>query len=819
MALLQQETWLPTWHGSSKCNRLLLEELVRAGHTCLALSSIHRQESTRGDFLQDMALRQIDVHELGHGEYSYRQRGVRVSGLAVGGCREQRDALYRKQLDAFGPDVIVVSAARDDSLLQLAHAAAPGRVVFLVHNLSHLPFGPLAEREDANAAARLGQAGAIIAVSHHSQEYIERYGGLAARRMSFPVYGSGPFPNLGSRDGEHVTLIKSAVSKGVDTFLELARCFPDQTFAAVRWGAGPATLAHMESLPNVRILDPVDDIEDILRQTKILLMPSRSPETFGLAAPEAMLRGIPVVASCAGGLQEAMLGMDYLLPVPSDTGDEKSVTSWRDVLYRLLTDSAEYERISQAARAAATRFVAPLSIEPFEDLFREIGCPSVVSRADSIIVPAVIDPFDAGYLLVQEFRRRGCGVIGVVSSEDIDPEITGKSEPESFRQCILHGGDVRETSGQLRRACVGAVLAGCETGVMLADSLSESLGLVSNGTQLSEARRDKFRMAEALRQAGLAVPRQICSANPDTLAAWASQLDDWPVISKPASSLGSDGVRLCRSSDELQAAFREVAGCRNMSGLVNDGLLVQEYIDASQFVVDTVTSDGQHSLCAIWRYIRPAFAGALSRWLRGEAELPPEVGELSDDMLSYAVLSSSAKEVLPGSGRLAETLFDFAKSALDALGIRHGPAHLEIMLSDRGPLLIDAGARVHGAPQTHAMARMCTGVSQVEKTVDVCLSPGAFPRFVRQSYELRFHGMMLRLKPWQRGVLQAVCGLDRIEKLPSYHAVFQLASPGRIVPSCVGVVWLVHPDADQLQQDSDVIRELERRDLYTIDKY
>lgn len=47
-----------------------------------------------------------------------------------------------------------------------------------------------------------------------------------------------------------------------------------------------------------------------------------------------------------------------------------------------------------------------------------------------------------------------------------------------------------------------AVIPGAETGVELADQLSSRLGLRSNGTSQSIARRNKYYMGETVRAAG-----------------------------------------------------------------------------------------------------------------------------------------------------------------------------------------------------------------------------------------------------------------------------------------------------------------------------
>jgi len=98
---------------------------------------------------------------------------------------------------------------------------------------------------------------------------------------------------------------------------------------------------------------------------------------------------------------------------------------------------------------------------------------------------------------------------------------------------------------------IEAVIAGAETGVELADALSERLNLRTNGTSMSEARRNKFIMGEVVRGAGIRAVKQIKASTWQEVDAF---LDEWSpipfkVIVKPLDSAGSDGVTLCLSKE------------------------------------------------------------------------------------------------------------------------------------------------------------------------------------------------------------------------------------------------------------------------------
>lgn len=95
-------------------------------------------------------------------------------------------------------------------------------------------------------------------------------------------------------DGDAITLVNANVNKGVHQFIELAKRMPNRKFLGVKPYYGELWVPPAPS--NVEWIPFDDDVRNILRRTRILLMPSEY-ESFGRIAVEAMYNGLPVLYS------------------------------------------------------------------------------------------------------------------------------------------------------------------------------------------------------------------------------------------------------------------------------------------------------------------------------------------------------------------------------------------------------------------------------------------------------------------------------------------------------------------------------------------
>jgi glycosyltransferase involved in cell wall biosynthesis len=356
--LTSSASYAPARGGSTRSNLVWLTHLAEQGHACRVVCA------ALGEDAEDT-----------------------VSGIQIHSVKNltRRRTVLEGHIREFDPDFVLVSS-EDLSHLLLGEATryAPDRIVYLAHTPQFFPFGSESWNPDVRATEMICSARAVVAIGRSTAGYIEQATGVRPAVIHPPIYGHAPFARLGCFDSGAVMMINPCQVKGIGIFVELARRFPDYPFRALAgWATSGDDRKTLESLKNIQVIESVENIEEALREARVLLMPSLWYEGFGLIAMEAMLRGIPVISSDSGGLVEARQGTGFVIPVrrierylpefdethmPRPVIPQQDLEPWREALGSLLENRTLYDAESERCRQAGLHFVTGLDASHLEKL-------------------------------------------------------------------------------------------------------------------------------------------------------------------------------------------------------------------------------------------------------------------------------------------------------------------------------------------------------------------------------------------------------------------------------------------------------------------
>ncbi|MEO6503781.1 MAG: ATP-grasp domain-containing protein [Jatrophihabitantaceae bacterium] len=308
-------------------------------------------------------------------------------------------------------------------------------------------------------------------------------------------------------------------------------------------------------------------------------------------------------------------------------------------------------------------------------------------------VVAIVDSYTCSDFLLTAYGALDVDAVQVRH----DPALPSFSPGMKYLATVCHA-DPSVLADELAPYAPVAVVAGMEPDVPLADALSERMGLPTNGTALSSARRNKYDMAEALRRAGVRCAEQFKSDRAEDIVAWAEAAGRYPVVVKPLASAATDGVAICADAGQAREAAEAILGTETLWGEANREVLIQSYLDGVEYVVDMVSWQGSRFTCGVWEYHKRLVG--VHNLYDYEIALPPE------------------------DSRVPE-LIEYVDSALRALGIEYGPTHAEVIITADGPTLVEVGARTAGNLYP-AFSVECLGVDQAHLAALVYSRPQEF---------------------------------------------------------------------------------------------
>lgn len=202
----------------------------------------------------------------------------------------------------------------------------------------------------------------------------------------------------------------------------------------------------------------------------------------------------------------------------------------------------------------------------------------------------------------------------------------------------------------------------------------------------------------------------------------------FPCISKPTDNSGSRGVMLIHSKEELTEAV-SYSSENGRSG----GVIVEEYLRGQEVSVEIITIDGE-----------------------------PHVLNVTDKLTTGAPHFVEMGHTQPSriEADSLEKIRDLARRAVKAVGIKNGPAHVEIMLTPNGPKMIELGARMGGDCITTHLVPLSTGIDMIEATMRIAC--GQAPDIERKFNK----GSAIRYFSVPNGEIQSIDGYDEAMKIP-----------------------------------------------------
>ncbi len=216
-----------------------------------------------------------------------------------------------------------------------------------------------------------------------------------------------------------------------------------------------------------------------------------------------------------------------------------------------------------------------------------------------------------------------------------------------------------------------AIVASDDLTLEVATRAAAALGLPHNPLSAVCAARRKDLARDALRAAGLPVPRFRCLNLTQPLAPQISDLD-YPCVMKPLAMAASRGVIRVDSSDELQRMLPRVAAivAEAVTSDERERVLVESFLPGAEIAIEGLLSDGRLQVLAVFDKPEP----------------------LDGPFFEESYYITPSRLPTPLLERAVERLVQ----ACAAYGLREGPVHGELRLHEGEAWVLEIAARTIG---------------------------------------------------------------------------------------------------------------------------
>lgn len=241
----------------------------------------------------------------------------------------------------------------------------------------------------------------------------------------------------------------------------------------------------------------------------------------------------------------------------------------------------------------------------------------------------------------------------------------------------------------------------------------------------------------------------------------------FPCIMKPTDNSGSRGVVLAHNLEEL---------IRNYSYAVKESrkgaIIIEEYMRGPEVSVEVMVIQGKPHVLQVTDKITLG---------------PPHFVEIGHTQPSRLDVEQVKK------------IKNLAIRAVHAIGIDNGPAHVEIILTEEGPKMVELGARMGGDCITTHLVPLSTGIDMVRSTIEIACGEktNINPIFSK--------GSAIRYFKSSNGIIKNISGVEQAKSIPGVKEISFVKNIGDKVGNIessvdrIGFVIAQGKDADEAE--------------------
>lgn len=261
---------------------------------------------------------------------------------------------------------------------------------------------------------------------------------------------------------------------------------------------------------------------------------------------------------------------------------------------------------------------------------------------------------------------------------------------------------------------------------------SDKLHLHSINYVTSLKATDKSLMIHAFKNFNVPSPWYYDIASFDELKSLEGRVT-FPCIIKPTDNAGSHGVAKVDSFQELLDNYDYAHSCSR-----HGEVIVEEYLDGPEVSVEVMVVEGKVNILQI-------------------------TDKITTEAPHFVEMGHTQPSRLPDTTQ--EAIRQVATAACLAIGIDKGPAHVEMKVTKRGPVMIELGARMGGDNITTHLVPLSTGIDMVGSTIKVAL--GEDPDITPTLH----CGSAIRYFEVPFGTIKAIEHVEEAKKIPGVKQI------------------------------------------------